>query len=356
MPPQAECRAVAARHSPRFDSTATSQTTFATRRWGLQCAFWSLSDRSLEAALPVACADPVLTRPSREAHRTIMIRFQNVTKVYPRSLRPALDDVSIEIDRGEFVFVVGQSGSGKSTLLRIALREELATSGEVLVSGQDLASLGARQVPRLRRTMGAVFQDFRLLPGKTVHQNVAFALQVIGKPNHVIRTAVPETLEMVGLEGLGKRLPNQLSGGEQQRVAIARAVVNKPQILLADEPTGNLDPRISLDIVHLLERINQAGTTVLMATHDAAIVNALGKRVIELGEGQVLRDEAKGSYQPPKAGQSSSPDGVPGSTWDPVDDELADLLPADDATDAAHAAEAEAAAEARSDRDEEEKR
>ncbi|MBP6994889.1 MAG: cell division ATP-binding protein FtsE [Phycicoccus sp.] len=279
-----------------------------------------------------------------------MIRFQNVTKIYPRSLRPALDDVSLEIDRGEFVFVVGQSGSGKSTLLRIALREELATSGEVLVSGQDLAGLGARQVPRLRRTMGAVFQDFRLLPGKTVHQNVAFALQVIGKPNHVIRTAVPETLEMVGLEGLGKRLPNQLSGGEQQRVAIARAVVNKPQILLADEPTGNLDPRISLDIVRLLERINQAGTTVLMATHDAAIVNALGKRVIELGDGTVLRDEARGHYQPGPQASSVSPEVVPGSTWDPVDDELADLLPPDDAIEAAQAAEQ------RSEKDEEEQR
>lgn len=225
-----------------------------------------------------------------------MISFQNVTKVYPRSLRPALAEVTLDIDRREFAFVVGQSGSGKSTLLRIVLREELASSGEVHVAGLDLSTLSARQVPRLRRTIGAVFQDFRLLPGKTVHQNVAFALRVIGKPNHVIRTVVPETLEMVGLADLGKRLPHQLSGGEQQRVAIARAVVNKPQILLADEPTGNLDPAISLEIVRLLDRINQAGTTVVMATHDNDIVDAFRRRVVELVEGVLVRDEVQGEY------------------------------------------------------------
>ncbi len=225
-----------------------------------------------------------------------MIRFDKVSKLYPRSTRPALDEVSLDIERGEFVFVVGPSGSGKSTMLRLILREELATTGKVLVAGQNLGTMSARQVPRMRREMGAVFQDFRLLPGKTVHQNVAFALQVIGKPGHVIRQLVPETLEMVGLAGMGGRLPHELSGGEQQRVAIARAVVNKPAILLCDEPTGNLDPKISLEIVHLLGRINRTGTTVVMATHDDEIVNDLRKRVIQLDDGSMVRDERDGAY------------------------------------------------------------
>jgi cell division transport system ATP-binding protein len=225
-----------------------------------------------------------------------MIRFENVTKVYPRSTRAAVDDVSVGIERGEFVFVVGPSGSGKSTMLRLALREEAATSGLVLVSGHDLGKMPMRQVPRLRREMGAVFQDFRLLPNKTVHENVAYALQVIGKPRHAIRQLVPETLEMVGLAGKEKRFPHQLSGGEQQRVAIARAVVNRPQILLCDEPTGNLDRAISLDIVRLLERINRTGTTIVMATHDHDIVNDLKRRVVQLEDGRVVRDEQGGSY------------------------------------------------------------
>ena len=225
-----------------------------------------------------------------------MIRFENVTKIYPRSSRPALDHVTVDIDRGEFVFVVGPSGSGKSTMLRLALREEAASEGTVLVAGHDLGTMAGRQVPRLRREMGAVFQDFRLLPNKTVSENVAFALQVIGKPRAHINKVVPETLELVGLEGKGGRMPDELSGGEQQRVAIARAVVNRPQILLCDEPTGNLDRAISLDIVRLLDRINRTGTTVVMATHDAGIVDQMRKRVIELDNGHVVRDQAQGVY------------------------------------------------------------
>jgi cell division transport system ATP-binding protein len=225
-----------------------------------------------------------------------MIRFEKVTKIYPRSTRPAVDDISVSIERGEFVFVVGPSGSGKSTILRLALREEAATEGSVLVAGHDLQKMPMRQVPRLRREMGAVFQDFRLLPNKTVHENVAYALQVIGKPRHAIRQLVPETLEMVGLGGKEKRFPHQLSGGEQQRVAIARAVVNRPQILLCDEPTGNLDQAISLDIVRLLERINRTGTTVVMATHDHDIVNALRRRVLQLSDGHVVRDQEDAQY------------------------------------------------------------
>ncbi len=183
-------------------------------------------------------------------------------------------------------------------MLRLALREEAASEGNVLVAGHDLGTMAGRQVPRLRREMGAVFQDFRLLPNKTVHENVAYALQVIGKPGHVIRQLVPETLEMVGLEGKEKRFPHQLSGGEQQRVAIARAVVNRPQILLCDEPTGNLDQAISLDIVRLLDRINRTGTTIVMATHDHDIVNDLLRRVIQLDDGRVVRDEQEASYYP----------------------------------------------------------
>lgn len=227
-----------------------------------------------------------------------MILFDRVTKEYPRGTRPALDDVTLEIERGEFAFIVGSSGSGKSTLLRLVLREESATSGQVLVAGQDLGRLPMRKVPRLRRQIGAVFQDFRLLPGKTVYQNVAYALQVIGRSSLQIRRTVPETLEMVGLAGMEKRLPHQLSGGEQQRVAIARAVVNKPMILLCDEPTGNLDPAISMDITRLLERINRTGTTVVMATHDDTIVNDLRRRVIELDLGTVVRDDQHGTYIP----------------------------------------------------------
>jgi cell division transport system ATP-binding protein len=207
-----------------------------------------------------------------------------------------LDNVSLEIPRGEFVFVVGQSGSGKSTMLQLVMKEQDATDGRILVAGRDLDRLPERKVPALRREIGCVFQDFRLLPNKTVYQNVAYALQVLGASRSRIRQTVPETLELVGLAGKEKRLPHQLSGGEQQRVAIARAFVNRPPILLADEPTGNLDPGTSLDIVHLLQRINRTGTTVVMATHDTATVDAMRRRVIELHDGVMVRDQEAGEY------------------------------------------------------------
>ena len=225
-----------------------------------------------------------------------MILFDHVSKTYPKATRPALDDVNLEVSRGEFVFVVGSSGSGKSTLLRLAIREERATAGRVLVAGRDLSELPDRKVPHLRREIGTVFQDFRLLPNKTVFQNVAFALQVIGKSRTIIRQTVPETLRTVGLEGKERRFPHQLSGGEQQRVAIARAIVNKPSILLADEPTGNLDPATSREILKLLDRVNRTGTTVVMATHDHEIVNEFRKRVVELDRGRLVRDQAEGVY------------------------------------------------------------
>ena len=225
-----------------------------------------------------------------------MIRFENVTKIYRRTTAPALHGISLQVERGEFVFLVGQSGSGKSTLLRLILCEESATSGKVLVAGRELSRLPRRKVPALRREIGTVFQDFRLLPNKNVFANVAFALQVLGKSRQTIRAVVPETLEMVGLADKEKRLPHQLSGGEQQRVAIARAFVNKPLILLADEPTGNLDPTTSLEIVRLLDRINRTGTTIVMATHDNGIVDQLRKRVVELDDGELVRDQLRGAY------------------------------------------------------------
>lgn len=225
-----------------------------------------------------------------------MIRFEDVSKVYELGSRPALAHVDIEIDRGEFVFLVGSSGSGKSTFLRLVLREERATEGVVTVAGRDVATLSSFRVPAFRRTIGTVFQDFRLLAKKTVFQNVAFALQVIGKSRRQINTTVPNTLELVGLEGKEKRYPHELSGGEQQRVAIARAFVNRPEILLADEPTGNLDPDTSVGIMRLLDRINRSGTTVVMATHDASLVDQMRKRVVELIDGKVVRDQTRGVY------------------------------------------------------------
>jgi cell division transport system ATP-binding protein len=225
-----------------------------------------------------------------------VIRFEHVTKVYDRTSRPALDDVSIEVERGEFLFLVGASGSGKSTFLRLVLKEEEASRGTVHVAGRDVARLSSWKVPHLRRQIGAVFQDFRLLPNKTVYENVAFALQVIGRSRHHIAQTVPETLELVGLSGKEKRLPHELSGGEQQRVAIARAFVNRPAILLADEPTGNLDPTTSVGIMRLLDRINRHGTTIVMATHDDEIVDQMRKRVVELDDGQLVRDQSRGVY------------------------------------------------------------
>jgi len=225
-----------------------------------------------------------------------VIRFENVTKVYARGARPALDDVTLDVDRGEFVFLVGASGSGKSTFLRLVVREERASAGKVLVAGREMGSLPGWRVPKMRRKIGVVFQDFRLLENKTVFENVAFALQVIGKPRHHILAAVPDVLEMVGLAGKEKRRPHELSGGEQQRVAIARAFVNRPAILLADEPTGNLDPSTSLGIMRLLDRINRTGTTVVMATHDDEIVDQMRRRVVELEAGAMVRDQAHGVY------------------------------------------------------------
>ena len=225
-----------------------------------------------------------------------MIRFENVTKQYSKLSRPALQDVNVEVERGEFVFLVGASGSGKSTFLRLVLREARPTSGKVFVADKEIDRLAGWKIPALRRTIGTVFQDFRLLPNKTVAENVAFALQVIGKPRSHVNKVVPETLELVGLEGKGTRMPHELSGGEQQRVAIARAFVNRPQLLIADEPTGNLDPNTSVGIMKLLDRINRTGTTVVMATHDAGIVDQMRKRVIELSDGAVVRDQSRGVY------------------------------------------------------------
>jgi len=225
-----------------------------------------------------------------------MISISQVTKSYRGAPRPALDDVSIEIDKGEFVFLVGASGSGKSSLMRMVLREDLPSSGSIHVLGENLVGIPNRRVPRFRRNLGVVFQDFRLLPNKTAAQNVAFSLEVIGKSKGFIAEAVPEVLRLVGLEEKATSLPSELSGGEQQRVALARAIVNKPAILLCDEPTGNLDPNTSEGIMDLLNRINMTGTTILMATHDRGIVDKYRKRVIELSQGKIVRDEQGSGY------------------------------------------------------------
>jgi cell division transport system ATP-binding protein len=224
-----------------------------------------------------------------------MIRFENVTKTYKNST-VALRDVSLNVDKGEFVFIVGASGSGKTTFIRLLLREELPDSGRILEAGRDVVHLPKWRVPYLRRNIGCVFQDFRLLPNKSVFENVAFALEVIGRPKHVVASQVPQVLDLVGLTKKRDNLPGELSGGEQQRVAVARAFVNRPLILLADEPTGNLDPATSQGIMQLLDRINRTGTTVMVATHDEVLVNWMRRRVIELDHGTLVRDQARGVY------------------------------------------------------------
>lgn len=246
-----------------------------------------------------------------------MIRFDSVTKTYPGQARPALNDIGVEILRGEFVFLVGASGSGKSSFLRLILKEEKPSKGKIHVLGQDLGSISSRKVPYFRRDLGVVFQDFRLLPNKNVYENVAFTLRVIGKSRGFIQSAVPETLKLVGLDGKGKRMPHELSGGEQQRVAIARAIVNKPQILLADEPTGNLDPVTSAGIMTLLERINASGTTVVMATHEAGIVDQMQRRVIELSAGDIVRDERGAGYGATLGDVDEALSGVPAVVREP---------------------------------------
>ena len=225
-----------------------------------------------------------------------MIKFENVTMAYRKDGHPALNDVSFEIADGEFVFLVGQSGAGKSTILRLLIREEKAQSGNVLTDDINIGELREKEVPKLRRNIGMVFQDFRLLPEKTISENVAFALQVLNKTPVEIKQTVPAVLDLVGLLDKANRRPEQLSGGEQQRVAIARALVNRPAILMADEPSGNLDPDTTIEIMRLLDQINKAGTTVIMATHDAGIVDQMRKRVIEITNGAIIRDQVRGVY------------------------------------------------------------
>lgn len=234
-------------------------------------------------------------RQGRLPRSNAVIQMRNVSKSYGDA-RPALSDVSVEIASGDFVFIVGHSGSGKSTLIRLLLREILPSRGQIVVAGQDLAKMKNWRVPYLRRNIGCVFQDFKLLPNKTAFENVAFALEVIGKSRHVIRTQVPEVLRLVGLEEKINNYPDEMSGGEQQRVSIARAFVNRPPLLLCDEPTGNLDPQTSLGIMKLLERINNTGTTVIVATHDRDMVDNMRRRVIALDGGRLVRDQDRGVY------------------------------------------------------------
>ena len=237
-----------------------------------------------------------------------MIRLENVTKTYRGAGASALAEIQLQIDRGEFVFLVGSSGSGKSSLLRLMLREEKPDSGDLFALGENLRTLPQRRVASYRRKLGVVFQDFRLLPNKTVYQNIAFALQVIGKSRAFIETSVPDLLRLVGLEDKSSSFPAALSGGEQQRVAIARALVNRPELLLADEPTGNLDPDNSKEIMGLLSRINLSGTTIVMATHDRGIVDQMQRRVVEIKEGRIVRDAETASYREVPSGPVQIPE------------------------------------------------
>ena len=225
-----------------------------------------------------------------------MIHLKDVTKIYKENNVLALDKVSLDIERGEFVFIVGTSGSGKSTLMKLLMHEEVATSGSIVVNGKDVTKLKSKEVPYLRRSLGVIFQDYRLLEDKTVYENVAFAMQVIEAPRRIMQRSVNTVLDIVGLRDKFKSFPSQLSGGEQQRVAIARAIVNDPRIVIADEPTGNLDPETSWDIMDIFQRINAAGTTIVMATHDKTIVDQMQRRVIAIAGGKIIRDEARGVY------------------------------------------------------------
>ncbi|MEE8722153.1 MAG: cell division ATP-binding protein FtsE [Eggerthellaceae bacterium] len=246
----------------------------------------------LSASLPVLDVDDI---PQQTG--TPVITFDRVTKIYPaQPNKPALENISLQIYPGEFVFLVGHSGSGKSTLVRLIIRELKPTSGTITIANEDLGSMRNWRVPYLRRNIGFVFQDFKLLPNKTVFENVSFALEVIGKSRHVIKTQVPEVLRLVGLQDKLNKYPDQLSGGEQQRVSIARAIVNRPPLLVCDEPTGNLDPQTSRGIMDLLERINRTGTTVLVATHDREMVDNMRRRVIALDRGHLTRDQQRGVY------------------------------------------------------------
>lgn len=226
-----------------------------------------------------------------------MIHLHDVTKIYPQNKVVALENINIDIEKGEFVFIVGTSGSGKSTLMKLLMREEITTSGQIIVDGKNVNDLKQKEVPYLRRSLGVIFQDFRLLEDRTVYENVAFAMQVIEAPRHIMEKNVNTVLDIVGLKDKMKHFPSQLSGGERQRVAIARAIVNDPKIVIADEPTGNLDPETSWDIMDIFQRINAAGTTIVMATHDKNIVDHMYRRVIEIEHGHIVRDESRGAYE-----------------------------------------------------------
>ena len=262
------------------------------RRGGAHAAPARQTTSQLSASLPVLEVDDI---PQQTG--TPVITFDHVTKVYPaQPNKPALNDISLQIYAGEFIFLVGHSGSGKSTFIRMLIREVKPSQGHIYVADEDLTTMRNWRVPYLRRNIGCVFQDFKLLPNKTVFENVAFALEVIGKSRHVIKTQVPEVLRLVGLQEKLNKMPDQLSGGEQQRVSIARAIVNRPPLLVCDEPTGNLDPQTSRGIMDLLERINRTGTTVLVATHDREMVDNMRRRVIALDRGQLTRDQDRGVY------------------------------------------------------------